>query len=59
MLGYEGPQFQKDRELLEKLQRRATNTIRVLEHGPYEGGLRDLGLFRLGKRGLMGFYQCL
>lgn len=59
MLGYEGPQFKKDRELLEKLQWRAMNMIRVLEHFPYEDGLRDLGLFRLGKRGLMGSYQCL
>lgn len=59
MLGYEVPQFKKDGELLGKLQWRSTNTIRVLKHLPYEDGLRDLGLFRLGKRGLTGYYQCL
>ena len=47
-----GPQYKKDRELLEWVLRRTTKIIRELEHLPYKDRLWELGLLSLQKRRL-------
>ena len=46
------PQYRRDMDLLERVQRRATEMIQGMEHLSYEDRLRELGLLSLEKRRL-------
>ena len=48
------PQYRRDIDLLECIQRRATKMIERMEHLPCKAKLRELGLFSLEKRRLWG-----
>ncbi|GAB0203522.1 hypothetical protein GRJ2_002817800 [Grus japonensis] len=49
-----GPQYRRDMELLERVERRATKLMGGMEHLSCEDRLREWGLFSLEKRRLWG-----
>ena len=46
------PQYRRNLDLLECVQRSVTKMIQVMEHFPYNNRLRELGLFSLEKKRL-------
>ncbi|KAK4825619.1 hypothetical protein QYF61_001299 [Mycteria americana] len=55
------PQYERDMDILERIQQRAMKTIKALEHLSFEERLRELGLFSLEKtrRDLINVYKFL
>ena len=48
------PQYKRDMDILERVQQRATQMMKSLEHLTHGESLRELGLFSLEKRWLRG-----
>jgi len=49
------PQYRRDVDLLEHIERRATTMIQGMEHLSYKNRLKELGLFNLEKRTFVGY----